>query len=83
MADTKRAGRGGRRVGAGRPRKAPDAAAADYGTTDALEYLTRVLADPGASAARKDMAARTLLPYQHKKLIDIEGFGNPDDRLKW
>jgi hypothetical protein len=75
MANIKKRGRGGARAGAGRPPNAPDAPR-DYGTgDDPIRYLKAVLSDPTASPTRRDLAARTLLPYVERKMIDILGFG--------
>jgi phage terminase small subunit len=70
--------RGGRRPGAGRPRKGEERqkpaqaeaeqALAVSGTTDSKEFLERVLSGVILPTNIQMDAARSLLPFQHKKL---------------
>ena len=66
--------RGGRRVGAGRPRgsatkrtRAVANAAAELGHSP-LSYMLDVLANPKTSPARRDRMAENCAPYMHPKL---------------
>jgi phage terminase small subunit len=70
--------RGGRRPGAGRPRKGSESVRSDpaqaeqqlapVGTTDSKEFLEQVLAGLIAPTPLQMDAARSLLPFQHRKL---------------
>jgi hypothetical protein len=73
---------GGKRPGAGRKptvleaereRKryqSPEQAKVFRGVDSPLQYLMRVMTDPGAEWERRDAAARALLPYCHRRLAD-------------
>lgn len=70
--------RGGRRPGAGRPRKGSERGKLDpsqaeqllapAGTTDSKEFLEQVLAGRILPMPAQMDAARCLLPFQHRKL---------------
>jgi len=72
--------RGGKRPGAGRPRKADVRAKArrtkpvkpaGAGTSDAKEFLERVVYGTVVPTAPQLEAAKALLPFQHRKLGEI------------
>ena len=83
--------RGGRRVGAGRPRKAVVASqkasappeqqlppSPPITTQDPLAYMLAVMNDPAADAKRRDYMAVAAAPYVHRK----QGEGGKKDEKK-
>ena len=77
--------RGGKRLNAGRKpgavtrktREVADAAA-KLGQNLPLQHLLSVLADPDASAARKDRAAEAACPYLHPRLNAVAALNLPN-----
>lgn len=72
-------GHGGRRPGAGRPRKHPrpeapapaaEAKTADLGYSDPLDFLMAVVNDPAASRTERIRAAMAVAAYRHAKKGD-------------
>jgi hypothetical protein len=57
-------GHGGRRQGAGRPRKKGPVSPADQLP---LEYLLAIMRDPSADVKRRDWAAKAAAPYVHAR----------------
>jgi len=73
-----RAGSGGARPGAGRPRKEPEPgdfapdirAAAKACKLSPLDYMLAVMNDPSADDTRRDRMAQAAAPYVHPKAAD-------------
>ena len=83
--------RGGARPGAGRPRKQPAAApSAPVASAELppesdgppgespLDYMLRVMRDPGAEPFRRDRMAQAAAPYVHAKMAEQKGKGKSD-----
>lgn len=79
-------GRGGARIGSGRPKGRKDvtsrmtaarkmAALASSDGVAPLEYMLGVLRDPTAPVARRDDMAKAAAPYMHAKLASVEHTG--------
>lgn len=71
--------KGGRRVGAGRPKGSPEKAriareVAASGLTP-LDYMLSIMRDTRAPEARRDELAKAAAPYCHPKLNSIEHSG--------
>lgn len=68
--------RGGARPGAGRPKgsrntpKMENAPKQYPGAETPLAYLLAVMNDPEADPARRDAAARAILPFTHRRLAE-------------
>lgn len=73
--------KGGARPGAGRPKgvanKATLARAAEIAATGEtpLEYMLRVMRDPGVDHGRRDEMAKAASPYVHARLAAVEHTG--------
>lgn len=84
------AGKGGKRVGAGRKpgakskKTAEILAKAEAGGILPLEYMLRVMRDLGADDARRDDMAKAAAPYLHSKMPQkMEGDFNGKLIVSW
>jgi hypothetical protein len=80
--------RGGARVGAGRPKGAPNkfseaarATAAKAGITP-LEYMLSVLRDKANAPETRMDAAKAAAPYMHARLESVKHSGDPESPVE-